>query len=70
MSTLCNDDDVVPYSNKAALAAFEEENVETDDIKDSFVIEDVDGLMDDGDDDDGFYGTEVEFDGANDDFED
>ena len=70
MSTLCNDDDVVPYSNKAALEAFKEENVETDDIKDSFLIEDVDGLMDDGDDDDDFYGTEVDFDGGDDDFED
>ena len=62
LSTLCNEDDVVPYSNKAALAAFEEENVETDDIKDSFLIEDADGtLLEDEEDDDSFYGTEVDF---------
>ena len=42
---------------------------ETDDIKDSFMIEDVDGLIEDDDDDD-FYGTEVDFDGGDDDFED
>ena len=62
MSTLCNDDDVVPYSNKAA-EALREENVETDDIKDSFLIEDIDGIDDD------FYGTEPEFDAGDDDFD-
>ena len=62
MSTLCNDDDVVPYSNKAA-EALREENVETDEFKDSFLIEDIDGIDDD------FYGTEPEFDAGDDDFD-
>ncbi len=66
LSTLCNEDDVVPYSNKAALAAFEEETVETDDIEDSFQIENVEGFEDD--DDDAFFGTEVDF-GADEDFD-
>ena len=68
LSTLCNDDDVVPYSNKAALAAFEEENVVTDDIKDSFMMEDENGIIEDSDEDD-FYGTEVDFDDADEDFD-
>jgi DNA-directed RNA polymerase subunit beta len=68
LSTLCNDDDVVPYSNKAALAAFEEENVVTDDIKDSFMMEDENGIVEDSDEDD-FYGTEVDFDDADEDFD-
>ena len=70
LSTLCNEDDVVPYSNKAALALFEEEHAETSDIKDSFVIEDADGNPEEDDDDD-FYGTEVDFgeDSDSDDFD-
>ncbi len=63
LSTLCNEDDVVPYSNKAALALFEEEHAETDDLKDSFMIEDADGNIEtDDEDDDDFYGTELDFD--------
>ena len=64
LSTLCNDDDVTPYSYRAKQIAEDfgqEETVETDDIGDSFLIEDEDGeliveeLEDLGDDyDDGF----------------
>ncbi len=49
LSTLCNEDDVPPYSNKADEAFIDDvvdNSVETDDIDDSFLIED-------GDEDDG-----------------
>ncbi len=53
LSSLCNDDDTTPYSNKADAAAIEEavgQKVETDDIGDSFLIENVDDEEDDDDD--------------------
>ena len=54
LSTLCNDDDVVPYSNKAREAIRDlgdEELVETDDLTKSFLLEDEDGeLLEDEDD--------------------
>ena len=46
LSTLCNDDDVVPYSNRAKEAIRDlddDELVETDDLTDSFLLEDEDG---------------------------
>ena len=46
LSTLCNDDDVPQYSYKAKdinLALEDDETVETDDIGDSFLIEDENG---------------------------
>ncbi len=47
LSTLCNDEEVSPYSYRAKQLAeeFAEENVETDDISDSFLIEDEDGEL-------------------------
>ena len=47
LSTLCNDEEVSPYTYRAKQIAadFEEETVETDDIGDSFLIEDEDGEL-------------------------
>ncbi|MBE6531345.1 MAG: DNA-directed RNA polymerase subunit beta [Ruminococcaceae bacterium] len=47
LSTLCNDDDLPQYSYKMKDVAesFREEAVETDDISDSFLIEDEDGEL-------------------------
>jgi len=67
LSSLCEEDDVVPYSNKAALAALEEETVVTDDISDSFLMENADGSAVEEEEEDDFYGTEVDF---GDDFDD
>ena len=55
LSTLCNDDDVLPYSNKAAEALMEENDVATEDeIENNFVEEsltmDYSGMFDDEDD--------------------
>ena len=41
LSTLCNDDDVVPYSNKAEEALMDDVLVETDDLDESFLIDDA-----------------------------
>ena len=47
LSTLCTDDDVVPYSNKAKEAMLEENNIASDDeIDDGFQIEEADDLGD------------------------
>ncbi len=42
LSSLCNDDDVVPYSNKAEAALLDEISVETDELNDSFLIDEAD----------------------------
>ena len=56
LSSICNDDDdVVPYSNKAEEAFIDDivdNTVETDDMDESYLIEDADELMDDMDADD------------------
>ncbi|MBQ8331030.1 MAG: DNA-directed RNA polymerase subunit beta [Clostridia bacterium] len=53
LSTLCQDDDVVPYSNKAAEALMDDVLVETDELDESFLIDDAeDGEEDYGDEDD------------------
>ena len=50
LSTLCNDDDVVPYSNKAAEAMLEERNIANEDeVDDGFQIEDAEDEFDDAD---------------------
>ena len=56
LSTLCNNDEESPYS-KAPEIDFSEEfkNVETDDLGDSFIIENAE------DEDDSFFGTEENF---------
>ena len=46
LSTLCNDDEVTPYSNRAKDALMEDVLVETDELDDSFLIDDAE----DGDD--------------------
>ena len=47
LSTLCNDDDVVPYSNKAREAMLEDNNIANEDeIDDGFQIEDADDFGD------------------------
>jgi DNA-directed RNA polymerase subunit beta len=49
LSTLCNDDDVTPYSNKAAEALLEENNIANDEeLDENFLIEDVDDADDFG----------------------
>ncbi len=52
LSTLCNDDEVVPYSNKAEAALMDEimnNTVETDEIDDAFLIDEAeDEDLDDG----------------------
>ena len=63
LSTLCNAEEELPYS-KAPDIDFGEEfkDVETDDLGDSFIIENAE----DEDDDDSFFGTEDDFDDADD----
>ncbi|MBR2388574.1 MAG: DNA-directed RNA polymerase subunit beta [Clostridia bacterium] len=68
ISSLCNDDEVMPYSNKRDEALREEYVGSTDEIEKNFVTEEMDTL--DGEDDDDFYGTELEFDSNDDGFED
>ena len=46
LSTLCNDDEVTPYSNRAKDALMEDVLVETDELDDAFLIDDAE----DGDD--------------------
>ena len=65
LNTLCAEDDMPVYSNKAQLAAAEdddfEEYVETDDIEDSFTIEDAedgDDMFGDAYEDDEFFGDD------------
>ena len=67
LSSVCNDDDdVVPYSNKAEEAFIDDivdNTVETDDMDDSYLIEDADDLLDEmGADDmlDGLLGDNME----------
>ena len=48
LSTLCNDDDVTPYSNKAAEALLEENNIANDEeLDESFLIEDAEDALSD-----------------------
>ena len=67
LNTLCADDDMPVYSNKAVAAAAEqdedfEQYVETDDVEDSFIIEnaeeDNDDMFGDAFEDDGFLDDE------------
>ncbi len=53
LSTLCQEDDVVPYSNRAEEALMDDLLVETDDLDESYLIEDAE-------DGDGLYGSEEE----------
>ena len=64
LSTLCNNDEETPYS-KAPEIDFSEEfkDVETDDLGDSFIIENAE------DDDDTFFGTEADFEDEADDLD-
>ena len=70
LNTLCADDDMPVYSNKAVAAAAEEDDdfeqyVETDDVEDSFIIEDAE------EDNDDMFGEAFEEDGfLDDDFAD
>ncbi len=41
LSTLCNDEEVTPYSNKAEAALMDDILVETDDLDESFLIDDA-----------------------------
>ena len=56
LSSICNDeDDVMPYSNRAEAALIEsatDNAVETDDMDDSYIIEDADDLIAGMEDDD------------------
>ena len=56
LSSVCNDDDdIVPYSNKAEEAFIDDivdNTVETDDMDDSYLIEDADDLLDEMEADD------------------
>ncbi|MBE6668186.1 MAG: DNA-directed RNA polymerase subunit beta [Ruminococcaceae bacterium] len=48
LSTLCNDDDVTPYSNKAAEALLEESNIANEEeLDENFLIEEADDGLDD-----------------------
>ncbi|MGM9683661.1 MAG: DNA-directed RNA polymerase subunit beta, partial [Eubacteriales bacterium] len=72
LSSICNDDDISPYSNKLANAAFEEqvgETVETDELKDSFLIDGADEFGDDSEDDE-VFGDDLGIDASDDGFMD
>ena len=63
LSTLCNNEEESPYSGAPDIDfSAEFKDVETDDLGDSFIIENADGEVEmPEDDDDGFFGTEADF---------
>ena len=62
LSTLCNNEEESPYSGAPDIDfSAEFKDVETDDLGDSFIIENADGEIEMAeDDDDGFFGTAVD----------
>ena len=67
LSSICNDDDdVVPYTNRADAALIDDATdnaVETDDMDDSYIIEDADDLiagMEDEEDDFDMFGNDAD----------
>ena len=68
LSTLCNEEEALPYSRTIDFDLSEdlEKGYETDDIKDSYIIENVEDSDDDGD----LFGTEADLDFGDDDAED